>query len=350
VTVSGGRDEHEFRQKNQRKTRPTEKASDKSGFHFFRMVTIFKPNFRGKPCIGQGVSEHGCTMRLYHLMSKLFPGSFRAKIACLAFLGVHVPLLAVVAYLMALGGFAGRQDLVVVVLVATLLGTVLTIAAMGVLLAPLRQIEATMAAVVDRRHAVCLPECYGDELGSLMCNLNSMIRGLERRIEIATASADLDPLTGVLNRRGFERLVPDPASGALLFLDLDRFKALNDTHGHAAGDAALCGFARIAMRSVREGDVFARLGGEEFALHLPDTGHAAALRLAERIRADVAASLAVGGQAVTVSIGVAHAGPATVARSSLMKAADAAMYAAKSGGRNQVASAADRSIASDVAA
>ncbi|MFW5642285.1 MAG: GGDEF domain-containing protein [Roseicyclus sp.] len=280
-------------------------------------------------------------MRLYHLMSKLFPGSFRAKIACLAFLGVHVPLLAVVAYLMALGGLDGREDLVGVVLVATLAGTVLTIAALGALLAPLRRIEATMAAVVDRRHPACLPECYGDELGSLMCNLNSLIRGLERRIELAHASADLDPLTGVLNRRGFERLVPDAVTGALLFLDLDRFKALNDTHGHDAGDAALRDFARIASAALRDENVFARLGGEEFAIYLPGLAGGAALRVAERIRAEAAASLKVRGRAVTVSVGVAVAAGRPVARASLMKAADMAMYAAKSAGRNRVVSAAD---------
>jgi diguanylate cyclase (GGDEF)-like protein len=270
-------------------------------------------------------------------MSKLFPRSFRAKIACLAFLGVHVPLLAFVGYLFALGGFAGRYDLVAVVLAATLLGTIVTILAMDVLLAPLRQIEATMAAVVERRDAATLPEGYRDELGRVMRNINTLIRGMERRIELAHASADLDPLTGILNRRGFERLVPDRVSGALLFIDLDRFKTLNDTHGHDAGDDALRDFARIASVAVRDDDVFARLGGEEFALYLPGVGRDAALRVAERIRTDVAKSLRVRGEAVTVSVGVAHAAEPPVARAALMKAADGAMYAAKNRGRNRVA-------------
>jgi diguanylate cyclase (GGDEF)-like protein len=270
-------------------------------------------------------------------MSKLFPGSFRAKIACLAFLGVHVPLLAFVGYLLALGGFAGRYDLVSVVLAATFLGTILTMAAMDVLLAPLRQIEATMSAVVERRHTATLPEGYRDEFGNLMRNLNTMIRGLERRIELAHASADLDPLTGVLNRRGFERLVPEQVTGALLFLDLDRFKALNDTHGHDAGDDALRDFARIAAVSVRDEDVFARLGGEEFALYLPGVTQDAALRVAERIRADVEKGLRVRGKTVTVSIGVAGVAGRPVPSAALMKAADAAMYEAKTGGRNRVA-------------
>jgi diguanylate cyclase (GGDEF)-like protein len=269
-------------------------------------------------------------------MSKLFPRSFRAKIACLAFLGVHVPLLAVVGYLMALGGLAGRHDLVAVVLVATLVGTILTIVAMGVLLAPLRQIEATMAAVVDRRDTACLPDGYGDEVGSLMRNLNTLIIGMERRIEVAIASADLDPLTGVLNRRGFDRRVPDAVTGALLFFDLDRFKALNDSRGHDAGDEALRRFARIAARATRDGDVLARLGGEEFALYLPDTSQEAALRVAERVRADVEAGLEVRGQAVTVSVGVAPTADRPLPLGALMKSADGAMYRAKSGGRNRV--------------
>jgi diguanylate cyclase (GGDEF)-like protein len=289
-------------------------------------------------------------MKVYHLMSKLFPRSFRAKIACLAFLGVHVPLLAFVGYLFALGGFAGRYDLVAVVLAATLLGTVVTILAMDVLLAPLRQIEATMAAVVERRDAATLPEGYRDELGRVMRNINTLIRGMERRIELAHASADLDPLTGILNRRGFERLVPDQVSGALLFIDLDRFKALNDTHGHDAGDDALRDFARIAAVAVRDDDVFARLGGEEFALYLPGVARDAAQRLAERIRTDVAKSLRVRGEAVTVSVGVAHAAEPPVARATLMKAADGAMYAAKNRGRNRVALAREPRPASVLAA
>lgn len=294
-------------------------------------------------------------MRLYHLMSLLFPRSFRAKIACLAFLGVHVPLLAFVGYLLALGGFSGRLDLLAVVLAATLAGTVVTIIAISVLLAPLREIEATMAAVVDRRDCVCLPEGYGDELGRLMCNLNTLIHGWERRIEMANASADRDPLTGVLNRRGFERLVPEQVTGAFLFFDLDRFKELNDTHGHDAGDDALRDFARIAAVSLRDGDVFARLGGEEFAVHLPGIGEAAALRVAERIRADVEKRLRVRGTAVTVSIGVAHQAGGqvfggTVPRAALMKAADVAMYEAKSGGRNRVALAGEAHFAPALAA
>jgi diguanylate cyclase (GGDEF)-like protein len=282
-------------------------------------------------------------MKLYHMMSRLFPGSFRAKVACLAFLGVHVPLLAFVGYLLSIGGFAGRYDLVAVVLGATLAGTVVTVLALGVLLEPLRRIEATMAAVVERRDTGQLPDGYRDELGSLMRNLNTMIRGMERRLELANASAEIDPLTGLLNRRGFERLVPDPVTGAILFFDLDRFKQLNDTHGHAAGDDALRDFARIASVAVRDDDVFARLGGEEFALYLPGIRREAALSVAERIRGDIAVRLRVRGQGMTVSVGVSVAERTAVPRERLLRAADEAMYQAKRTGRNRVALAGARS-------
>jgi diguanylate cyclase (GGDEF)-like protein len=286
-------------------------------------------------------------MKFYAVMSRIFPRSFRAKVACIAFLGVHVPLLGFVGYLLALGGFAGRYDLVAVVLGATLAGTLVTIFALGVLLAPLRQVEATMADVVERRESGQLPETYGDEIGSLMRSINSLIRGMERQIELAAASAEIDHLTGVLNRRGFERLVPDPALGAMLLFDLDRFKQLNDTQGHAAGDEALRLFARIASALVRDSDVLARMGGEEFALFLPRASAESAVRVAERIRAEVASRLVVGGQAVTVSVGVAPSPIAAVPRETLLTAADQAMYAAKQSGRNRVtrfgeASAADR--------
>ncbi|MDG4647990.1 diguanylate cyclase [Roseibacterium sp. SDUM158017] len=280
-------------------------------------------------------------MNLYHFMSRVFPRSFRAKVACIAFLGVHVPLLGFIGYLVAISGFSGRYDLIAVVLGATLLGTVVTIFALGVILAPLREIEATMAAVVDRRHIEQLPEDYKDELGSLMRSVNSLIRGMERQIELAAASAEIDHLTGLLNRRGFERLVPDPAFGAILFFDLDRFKMLNDALGHAAGDDALRAFARIASSLARSDDVLARLGGEEFALYLPGVSEDVALAVAERIRAEVANQLIVENRRVTVSVGVAHAPITAVPRETLMEAADMAMYAAKQGGRNRVARVAD---------
>ena len=101
-----------------------------------------------------------------------------------------------------------------------------------------------------------------------------------------------DPLTGVANRRGFfetgERLLKRARFArqptALIMFDLDRFKSINDRYGHHTGDEVLTAFCRLATSQLRPNDLFGRIGGEEFASLLPDTGHHDAVWLAERVR------------------------------------------------------------------
>jgi len=156
-----------------------------------------------------------------------------------------------------------------------------------------------------------------------------------------------DPLTGVANRRGFfhtgERLLlrarhaRRPA--ALLLLDLDRFKNINDRFGHQVGDEVLTGFSRLAASQLRPADLFGRIGGEEFAMLLPNTEEKAAMQLAERLRTAVAARpLSLGKHALsaTISIGVALSDSAKPDLDSLLKMADQALYRAKATGRNCV--------------
>lgn len=160
--------------------------------------------------------------------------------------------------------------------------------------------------------------------------------------------ATIDFLTGALNRRAFfERA--DSARMlaarlhkpiALLMLDLDHFKQLNDRFGHATGDEALVLFADTARRALREHDIMGRLGGEEFALALPGTGLDGALHAAERLRQAVTdAPLITSGNAytMTVSIGVVLIDPNEELTAALARA-DHALYAAKTGGRNRVES------------
>ncbi|MEX2420742.1 MAG: diguanylate cyclase, partial [Actinomycetota bacterium] len=155
-----------------------------------------------------------------------------------------------------------------------------------------------------------------------------------------------DALTGLGNRtlldqRLEEVLNTGEASCAplsLLLLDLDRFKAVNDTHGHAAGDAVLVELARRFNRSVRDGDTLARLGGDEFALVLPGTDQRDATRIAERlveaastpIEIDAATTVTVG-----ASVGIAVTRDARHGIGEFRRQADRAMYAAKHGGRSR---------------
>ncbi len=172
---------------------------------------------------------------------------------------------------------------------------------------------------------------------------------LMRQRDAALARLDplaaTDPLTGLSNRRSFdaraaEALRAGPA--ALLALDLDRFKAINDGHGHAAGDAVLKGAASVLSARMRQGDILARIGGEEFAALLPATDLGGALDLAERLRGAIPAEVAhpAGADArVTVSIGVAAVPPGGDPAHRLvlaLAAADAALYAAKRNGRDRV--------------
>jgi diguanylate cyclase (GGDEF)-like protein len=160
-------------------------------------------------------------------------------------------------------------------------------------------------------------------------------------------AALVDPLTGVSNRRAFlqdseaqlKRQATDPRPTAVMLLDLDNFKSINDRFGHAVGDQVLQMFARIAGNCMRRADLFGRLGGEEFAALLIDTTRERALSVAEQIRASFAAATAeVEGRPVvaTVSIGIVISYDAVLDITALLAQADHALYRAKDNGRNRI--------------
>jgi diguanylate cyclase (GGDEF)-like protein/PAS domain S-box-containing protein len=167
--------------------------------------------------------------------------------------------------------------------------------------------------------------------------------------------ATRDSLTGAANRRHFvelsqrerERTLRSKSPLSLCLFDADRFKSINDNHGHAAGDQVLSEIARSASAVLRKSDVLGRLGGEEFAVLLPDTDLAGARIVAERVRAAVAACVVTSSEVadgaelrpirVTISVGVAEL-RGDESLESLLKRADCAMYAAKDAGRDRVES------------
>ena len=164
--------------------------------------------------------------------------------------------------------------------------------------------------------------------------------------ELARASRR-DALTGLPNRRAFdEELAREVARAArsgkplaVVVLDVDRFKGVNDTYGHAAGDAVLREIAARAATAVRAGDFVARIGGEEFAVLLQATDLAGARELAERVRSAVGAApfpTGAGPLAVTASLGCAVLSPEE-SPEALVARADARLYDAKRGGRDRVA-------------
>ncbi|MGH6684542.1 MAG: GGDEF domain-containing protein, partial [Pseudolabrys sp.] len=160
-------------------------------------------------------------------------------------------------------------------------------------------------------------------------------------------AAMVDPLTGIANRRSFlqeaaliaKRHINDPRPTAVLVIDLDHFKSINDRFGHALGDRVLEIFTETARQSIRSSDLIGRLGGEEFAAVLYDTSRDMAVMVAERIRESFAqASLEVESRPVcaTVSIGLVHCEAAALDVPQLLAQADQALYYAKERGRNRV--------------
>lgn len=160
-------------------------------------------------------------------------------------------------------------------------------------------------------------------------------------------SASEDVLTGVSNRRGFVDHAEDLAvglrrtasCGAMLLFDLDHFKRINDTFGHAAGDRVLRLFADIASENLRRSDAIGRIGGEEFAAFLPGADVNGARRNADRIRIlfrDAVAASSDSQTEASVSIGIAVATGSAIVIDRLMRRADRALYRAKAGGRDRV--------------
>ena len=186
----------------------------------------------------------------------------------------------------------------------------------------------------------------------VVLTLRERIRRLVTQLgELATQ----DSLTGALNRGAFEQRLEAElartermgAPCALVVLDIDHFKRINDTLGHAAGDLALRALADSVAGSKRRSDIFGRIGGEEFAVVLPDTGLAGATCFAEKLRGSLAATMGE----VTVSFGVTDARTAGRTVRDMLHSADIALYDAKRAGRDRVVTAsAAQSLGGELAA
>ena len=181
-----------------------------------------------------------------------------------------------------------------------------------------------------------------------MAEINAALQEANARLE---ALSTTDPLTGLPNHRALAaaldaqiaRAHREEKPCALLFVDIDHFKRINDTYGHPAGDTVLREFAACVRPCLREEDVLGRWGGEEFLIVLPGAAAERALRVGERVRAAMAAQVLeieteglAQSLSVTCSVGAAAFPPHRPDRDVLVAAADQALYAAKRGGRNQV--------------
>lgn len=205
------------------------------------------------------------------------------------------------------------------------------------------EIELTDGRTLER-HSRALWSAHRQYLGRVW-----FFRDITMRKRAETALQVLsqrDPLAGVANRRHFFDQANEEFTRARRFgrsltfimLDIDWFKRVNDRWGHAAGDKVLKNLCGVAEATLRQIDLFARVGGEEFAVLLPDTDTDGAFLLAERLRLNVAAQgVAEGGDSIsyTISAGVASLQPDDVSAEQALKRADVALYEAKDAGRNR---------------
>jgi len=191
------------------------------------------------------------------------------------------------------------------------------------------------------------PVRWGDPSAGAIWTLQDVTEARRHR-EALSWSSTHDALTDLINRREFERRLAEVAgnrrrdAASALFIDLDRFKAVNDGAGHAAGDRLLIDVARLLLGEVRATDTVARLGGDEFAVLLPACDRAAAAQIAEKMRKAIDAyRLQWDGRlyGVGASVGVVELDASLRDVPSALAAADAACYAAKRGGGNEVCTA-----------
>src|ERR1700761_2571913 len=211
----------------------------------------------------------------------------------------------------------------------------------------IQQVVAEMLVGTQRMQAVTSD--LSEKLQARTNEVNALTENLRR----AQSEALLDSLTGLKNRRGLERAVedllrepPGLLGTALLLADIDHFKVVNDTYGHVLGDKVIRAVAHVLRSSIKGRDVAARLGGEEFAILLPQTSLPGAAAVAEQIRGTVAqgricrpdGNESIGQVTLSVGVAIAKAGDTLEA---LLERADLAMYTAKRAGRNRISLATD---------
>lgn len=216
---------------------------------------------------------------------------------------------------------------------------------MHTLVNPLLAISASTAILASGNLKHRLKPTSRDEVGLLARDINRMAASLDALTLRLNQAAETDSLTGLLNRRAFDSAIQRElqlleTTGAPLsvaIFDIDHFKLVNDTRGHAAGDRVLRQIAQLCTRHIRSGDYCFRYGGEEFVVMMPGVGLDEARTSLERFREAVAAEDFAEHELplhITISFGLAAAPEDGTSREALIQHADDALYAAKEGGRN----------------
>ena len=272
---------------------------------------------------------------IFAILERLFPTSFAKKLFFGAFIGTHIPLITMVLIISSeQGGLQQNLNILAPFVVITVLSTIGTMAFIKKMLRPLHDIAAQMKGFEKTGELPDLPVSGRDELGYLMRRTNELCFEMRSKIEHIHDLANTDHLTQALNRRGFEVATQNRVRGAVLALDIDHFKRINDKHGHQAGDKVLIEIVKSARCQMRETDIICRSGGEEFIIYLKDLRCDDAWAIAERIRSSIEQNVTVKDNSITVSIGVLWTKTVVNAASAIISA-DNQLYKAKLSGRNQ---------------
>lgn len=253
-----------------------------------------------------------------------------------------------------------RNSAILMMITALVLATLLSIVLSTKIARPIMQLMSATRHIADGNLNCSIPVKGHDEIGGLATSLNRMVSNLRDSQASLIQRANSDGLTGLCNHRYFhERLAQELKRAlrygrplSLLMIDLDGFKVVNDNLGHPAGDTILRNFAKLLLAQIRDIDIAARYGGDEFAVILPETDLAEATKLGERIRVAVAQRPHLSDEPVsterneearyewkiTLSVGVAECPTHARQKDSLVSAADIAMYHAKHVSQNAVCS------------
>ncbi|MDO8595404.1 MAG: diguanylate cyclase, partial [Sulfuricaulis sp.] len=212
-------------------------------------------------------------------------------------------------------------------------------------LAPLTALQVPLARLAQGETDVNVERAKDVEIAAISDALNTTINALKQRDEMLRKMAESDPLTGLVNRSYFaraleeeiEHVTRDGAESAVYFIDLDKFKQINDTYGHAAGDKLLIRVAELLKSQVREKDVVSRLGGDEFTVLARNISRDDAMDLANSFNKILREMHITEGEqtfSINCSIGIAMISPGRHTADEMLSHADTACFASKSQGRN----------------